>query len=319
MDNETRERMIHRLQAGASRYACSGYLLTLNSLYRYDLFLKLIFDRLERKIALVEQLYEESLQNWNQTFYLLYFRTLGDSSNQQNYLELARRVPYKIVLRERRTPLAVEAMLLGASGLLDFYEDDDYTSKLRFTYAHLAAKYEIEPLDPYAWKLATIRPVNHPVLRLAEAAAFFLQDEFMIDRIMQCRTEEDVRKLFRIEAPEYWRTHFVPGSATDFMPKCIGKSKADIIGINLVSILQFAYGSYMKKDYLRDSALELLEHIPAEDNRYIRAWYNAGGIKAKTAFESQALLQLATKYCAEKRCEECPVGKRILKSIDKNC
>ncbi len=319
MDPERRQRMINRLQAGASNLSCSGYLHSLGSLHRYDLFLNLIFDRLQRKIRMVEELYKESTENWNQTFYLLYFRTLGDSINQQTYLELARRVPYKIILRERTTPLTAEAMLLGTSGLLDNYEDDDHTMRLRHTFEHLSAKYEISPLSPDAWNLATIRPVNHPVLRLAEAAEFFRQDEFMLDRIMRCRNEEDVRNLFCIDAPDYWLTHFVPGSPSDERPKRIGKFKADIIGINLVSILQFAYGSYMSKDYLRDSALELLEHIPAEDNRYIRAWYNAGGVRARNSFESQALLQLSTQYCAQKRCEECPVGRRILKTIEKDC
>ena len=87
-----------------------------------------------------------------------------------------------------------------------------------------------------------------------------------------------------------------------------------IIGINLVSVLQFAYGSYTGREALRDSALTLLERLPAEDNRYMRGWHDAG-LTPRSAFESQALLQLATEYCAAKRCAECPVGRRILQSI----
>ena len=87
-----------------------------------------------------------------------------------------------------------------------------------------------------------------------------------------------------------------------------------IIGINLVSVLQFAYGSYTGREALRDSALTLLERLPAEDNRYMRAW-QAAGVRPRNAFESQALLQLATEYCAARRCAECPVGRRIAKSL----
>ena len=87
-----------------------------------------------------------------------------------------------------------------------------------------------------------------------------------------------------------------------------------IIGINLVSVLQFAYGSYTGREALRDSALTLLERLPAEDNRYMRCWQGAG-VKVRNAFESQALLQLATEYCPAKRCAECPVGRRILKTL----
>ena len=296
--------MLNRLQAGAGTYACGGYLAGLGSLQRSEICTALLFSRLERKMRMVDALREEASENWNQTFYLLYFRTLGDRRNQEAYLSLARRVPYK----------AVEAMFFGASGLLTLYPHDAYTLDLARDFEYLAAKYDIEPLDAGVWELDEIRPANHPVLRLAQAAEFFIQDEFVMERAMSCRTEEDIRRLFCIEASAYWRTHHIPGIASDEHPKRLGAFKANIIGINLVSVLQFAYGSVTGRETLRDSALTLLERLPAEDNRYMRNWRNTG-VSIRNAFESQALLQLATEYCPAKRCTECPVGRRILQSI----
>ena len=306
--------MLNRLQAGAGTYACGGYLAGLSSLQRSEICTALLFSRLERKMRMVDALREEASENWNQTFYLLYFRTLGDRRNQEAYLSLARRVPYKVVLRERLAPHAVESLLFGASGLLALYPHDTYTLNLARNFEYLAAKYNIESMQAGAWQLGDIRPANHPVLRLAQAAEFFAQDEFVMERAMACRTEEDVRRLFCIEAPSYWRTHHVPGAESDESPKRIGTFKANIIGINLVAVLQFAYGSYTGSERLRDSALTLLERLPAEDNRYMRAW-QAAGVRPRNAFESQALLQLATEYCAARRCAECPVGRRIAKSL----
>ena len=306
--------MLNRLQAGAGTYACGGYLAGLGSLQRSEICTALLFSRLERKMRMVDALREEASENWNQTFYLLYFRTLGDRRNQEAYLSLARRVPYKVVLRERLAPRAVEAMFFGASGLLTLYPHDAYTLDLARDFEYLAAKYDIEPLDAGVWELDEIRPANHPVLRLAQAAEFFIQDEFVMERAMSCRTEEDIRRLFCIEASDYWRTHHIPGIASDEHPKRLGAFKANIIGINLVSVLQFAYGSYTGREALRDSALTLLERLPAEDNRYMRGWHDAG-LTPRSAFESQALLQLATEYCAAKRCAECPVGRRILNNL----
>ena len=268
---EAEARTIERLRAGAGTYACGGYLAALDGLQRTEICTALIFDRLQRKMRTVETLHSEADGNWNQTFYLLYFRTLGDRQNQEAFLRLARKVPYKIVLRERLAPHAVEAMLLGASGLLELYRGDAYTLDLRRSFEYLAAKYGIEATDASEWALTEIRPANHPVLRLAQAAEFFAQDEFIMERAMACRTEEDVRRLFCIEAPSYWRTHHVPGAESDESPKRIGAFKANIIGINLVAVLQFAYGSYTGSERLRDSALTLLERLPAEDNRYMRA------------------------------------------------
>ncbi len=303
---------MERLRAGAEAYACGGYLGGLGALQRTELCTALIFDRLSRKMRMVEALRNEAADNWNQTFYLLYFRTLGDRRNQEAYLELARRVPYKTVLRERLAPHAVEAMLFGASGLLELYRNDAYTLDLKRSFEYLAAKYGIEAMEASAWALTEVRPANHPVLRLAQAAEFFTQDEFVMERAMTCRTEEEVRKLFCIEASPYWRTHHIPGAEGGEHPKRIGAFKANIIGINLVAVLQFAYGSYTGNERLRDSALTLLERLPAEDNRYMREWQSAG-VRPRNAFESQALLQLATEYCAGKRCAECPVGRRIVR------
>lgn len=318
MDDALSKRMLDRLRAGAGECACGGFLGGLDPLRRSELFTALAFDRLSRKMRMVETLYEEAAGNWNQTFYLLYFRTLGDSRNQEAFLTLARRVPYKHVLRERLAPHAVEAMLLGASGLLDLYRHDVYTLDLRRAFEHLAAKYTLEPMETEAWDLVNIRPANHPVLRLAQAAEFFAQDEFVMDRAMNCRTEGDIRQLFRIEAPGYWHTHYIPGDEGDERPKRIGNFKADMIGINLVAVLQFAYGGYTGNERLRDSALTLLERLAPEQNRYMRAWYDASGLAPVNAFESQALLQLSTEYCARRRCDECPVGRRILHEAAKD-
>lgn len=316
---ERGKRIVEHLEAGADSLRCGTFIASLQPLQRSDLFTALLFDRLDRKVRMAEALRTEASENWNQTFYLLYFRTLGDRQNQEAYLSLARRVPYRLVLRERLAPHAVEAMLLGASGLLELYDEDDYTRTLRHAFAYLKAKYAIEPMDASAWRLAEIRPANHPVLRLVQAAEFFSRDEFVMDRAMQCRTEEEVRRLFCIDSSAYWRTHYAPGLAGDERPKRLGAFKASIIGINLVAVLQFAYGSYTGREQLRDSALTLLERLPAEDNRYIRAWREAGAPAPTNAFDSQALLQLATEYCAARRCARCPVGRRILHRLHETC
>ncbi len=275
----------------------------------------LLFDRLERKMRMVEALRHEAAENWNQTFYLLYFRTLGDRQNQEAYLTLARRVSYKTVLRERLAPHAVESLLFGALGLLALYPHDPTRSTSPAISIIWRPNTTSNRCRPESGKqLGDIRPANHPVLRLAQAAEFFAQDEFVMERAMACRTEEEIRRLFCVEASDYWRTHHIPGIAGDDRPKRLGTFKANIIGINLVSVLQFAYGSYTGREALRDSALTLLERLPAEDNRYMRGWHDAG-LTPRSAFESQALLQLATEYCAAKRCAECPVGRRILNNL----
>lgn len=311
MSDEELRRAERRLLAGAATYACGGYIARLDALHRHDLYTRLAYDRLERKYKVVRELFDESDCNWNQTFYVMLFRTIGDATNRDAFLTLARRVSYRMVLRERASLPGVEAMLFGASGLLDNYRDDAYTRSLKRDFDYFSHKYGIEPMTGAEWNLRDIRPANHPLLRIAELAAFLASNDFLIDRIIACRTAEDVRRLFAAEASDYWFTHYIPASPTHELPKRIGRMKADLLGINLVSLIQYAYGAYTGDEPLRERAIELLEAIPAEENRYMHRW-RFYDLRPASAFQSQALLQLATEYCDRRRCTECPVGRRQL-------
>ena len=294
--------------------ACRAYLTELDALHRTELCTSLLFERLERKMRTLEQLRAEAGGDWNETFYRLYFRTLSDRDNRAAYLELARRLPCRLLLRERLTPRAIEAMLLGTSGLLACYRSEDpYIFGLKSEYNHLCTKYDLQPMAVGQWQLRHVLPANHPVLRLTQAAEFFRQDDQLLERTLACRSAEEVQRLFCLEGPAYWQQHYHDAPA-DAGRKRLGHFKAHIIGINLVAVLQFAYGSQIGNEELRDRALTLLEQLPAEENRYMRAWQQAG-LRPRDAFESQALLQLATEHCDADGCDDCPVARRMMRRL----
>lgn len=82
--------ILERLRTGAAGHACAGFLTTLDPLHLADLLTGLVYDRLRRKYDAAAEIYRISGQNWNQTFYTLLFRYIGDLSNQDTYTELAR-------------------------------------------------------------------------------------------------------------------------------------------------------------------------------------------------------------------------------------
>ena len=304
------EEMQQDLRAGLT--PCRDYLAALDPLRRSELYTQLLFERLERKMKLTTELYEEAGGNWQQLFYLLYFRTLGDRKNQAAYLDLARRVPYRYLLRERLSPRTIEAMLFGASGLLERFPSDPYIEQLRTEFDHLAAKYGIAPMAYTRWQLHEVRPANHPVLRIAQAVAFFCQDDSVMERALACHDERSIRQLFCIEAVPYWQRQQMAEGEADDRPKRLGHFKAHMLGINLVAVLQFAYGSLANREEYCTKAIRLLEKLPAEDNRYMRLW-QAEGITPRDAFESQALLQLITEHCVMKGCGQCLVANQLLR------
>ncbi len=173
---------------------------------------------------MVEALRHEAAENWNQTFYLLYFRTLGDRQNQEAYLTLARRVSYKTVLRERLAPHAVESLLFGAS---------DCWRSIRTTPTRSTS-----PAISNIWRPNTTSNRCRPELgswatyarQPPRTAAGASRGILRSGRIRHgarhaCRTEEEIRRLFCVEASDYWRTHHIPGIAGDDRPKRLGTFK----------------------------------------------------------------------------------------------
>lgn len=308
--------MYNKLKKGASYYACGAFLNNLDGMRRAEIYTSLGYERLERKYRDINTLLDKFNQNWPQTFYAMFLRTLGGMDNKEAFTTLAERVSYANLLRESASAHNVEAMLIGASGLLELYKHDEYILNLKRDFVYLAAKYSIEPMRPKDWKLTRIYPNNHPILRLSQVATFISESKGMMDGILNCKTAEDVHRLFGVEAMPYWLTHYTPAHSSESVAKRIGHTKTNLLGINLVAQMQFAYGSYTSSEILRSRALSLLENIPAEQNSVIKQW-NSYGPLARSAFDSQALLQLAFEYCRDKRCEECIVARRILSMLKK--
>ena len=308
---DERKRNINRLKAGASYFGCGGYLSKLDTLHRRDIYNKLGFERLSRKNSDINHIFEECQQNWQQTFYTMLMRTMGGVDNKEALTELARRVPYAILLREREVAANVEALLIGASGLLTLYPHDEYILNLKRNFSYLSTKYSITAMEASAWRLKRIYPNNHPILRLSQVASFITYTREMMDRMLACTSGDDVYNLFSCQTLPYWQTHYIPASTSPSVAKRTGRTKTDLLAINLVVQMQFAYSSYTGNERLYSRALGLLESLPAEKNSIIAQW-NSFGPLARTAFDSQALLQLSFEYCRDRRCEECLVGKQIL-------
>lgn len=306
--------ILERLRCGAASHACAGFLATLDPLHLADLLTGLVYDRLQRKYDTAAEIYRTSGQNWNQTFYTLLFRYIGDLSNQETYTELARRATYTMVLREKHSLPRIEALLFGTSGLLATFSPDDYIRRLREEFTHFQALYGIEPIDPSEWKTAAIRPNNAPRFRIAQLAAFLSQHDFVFEQLLACRTREEVNRLFCTEASSYWSGAKKTPDGQEENPKRIGRLKTDVFGINVVSILQYVYGSYIQNEEFRDRAIALLECIPAEINKHTSPWIKAG-LNPRNAFDTQGLIQLSKEYCDPQRCECCPVARRIIDKI----
>ena len=227
-------------------------------------------------------------------------------------LRLAERVTNNMLMRENSSKVKLEALLLGGAGLLDIYGDDDYLQLLRQEFTHLRAKYNIKPMSATEWQLTNIYPHNHPTLRLTQLAACYFNRDFTMQSALACTTNKAVYQFFGGETSDYWLDNFSVANSHSVMNYRMGHLKSDLLGINLIAPMMFAYSTYTQNEAALNNAIHLQESIVAENNKYTKPWSMAG-FEMRNAFESQALIQLSKEYCSRLRCEECPLSQQLLK------
>jgi hypothetical protein len=290
-------------------------------LSKYDPFLirfwfsALMIERLQSKTGDITAILEQNKNNWNETFYQLLARNFGMKTNAVPFELLAKSLPLQILSKHKNDLFQIEALLFGQSGLLnETLLGDDYFLSLRKEYSYLYKKYSLNGMESHLWKFMRLRPINFPTVRIAQLAMLIHHSSALFSRILETENPEDLRKLFDVKASAYWDTHYSFNKISkDNHPKSLGKTAFNNLVINTIAPLLFVYGDQHLDQGMKDRALLLLEKLEPESNQIIRKWEELG-IESRTAFETQALLQLKNKYCDHKKCLNCQLGAKIITS-----
>ncbi|MFV0472334.1 MAG: DUF2851 family protein [Paludibacteraceae bacterium] len=272
----------------------------------------LLAERLEQKTESILKQLEQSGNHWEESFYISLARSFGFGINSQPFEMLAKSLPLNILAKHKDNLFQIEALLFGQAGMLEKKEEKDlYYNKLLKEYLFLQTKYGLKPMEVSLWKFLRLRPDNFPSIRLAQFAKLINTSAKLFSKILETESLNELRKLFSSEVSEYWKTHYLFGKQSSKSTKKTGNNSIDILLINTVAPSLFAYGKMKNNDTYIEKAMELLENIPSENNSIIKKWKTLG-INSKNSFDSQALLQLKTKYCDQKKCLYCRIGHRIL-------
>lgn len=272
----------------------------------------LLTERLERKTDDIMLRLANYNEDWNEVFYITLTRNFGFGTNSDAFEWLAQSLPFKYVQKQRGNTVQIEAMLFGQAGLLSEENDDPYYRLLQREYRFLQKKYELKPLDGFLFKKLRNRPVNFPHIRLAQLAAVWINTDTLFSKIIEDNPLEILKKCFNVPLSEYWDSHYHFRFSSPVRKKTIGDNATNIVLINTVAPILFAYGKKKQRSEYCVKALQMLEGIPPEQNSIIRSFSDAG-IKPKNAYDTQALIQLRREYCEKKKCLYCRVGFRLLK------
>jgi hypothetical protein len=306
------EANIEWLLSRDSAIACAERIYAVPSLYLSDWMAALLTERLVRKTNDLTTLLTRYSKDWNEVFYITLMRNFGFGANGDAFEILARSLPYKYVLKHRHNPLQVEALFFGQAGLLDGEEAGDlYPQALRREYDFLRKKYKLQPMEAFLFKKLRMRPVNFPHIRLAQAAAMWIRNDLLFSEVLKPIPLNELRALFNVVPLDYWETHYHFKSVSPVRKKSTGKNAADILIINTVIPILFAYGKVKDLPAFCERALLLLTEIAPEKNHIITI-FNRAGISVKNAGDTQALIQLKREYCDKKKCLYCRIGFRVI-------
>lgn len=269
-------------------------------------------ERLERKTNHIFTHLARYNHSWDEVFYILLSRNFGFGLNADEFENLALSLPFNYIQKHSDNLFQVEALMFGQAGMLeDAVMNDEYYSRLHREYAFLKAKYGLKNGDGFLFKSMRIRPRSFPQIRIAQLAALLQQSGRLFSLILEKEEVHQLRSLLQTAPSAYWQTHYTFGKVSPKAVKPLGDASLDILLINTVAPVLFAYGKKTDSEVYCNRAIQMLETLKPEKNSIVNEFTEAG-IVPRHAFDSQALIQLRKEYCDTRKCLYCRIGHKLL-------
>ena len=272
---------------------------------------RMLIERLQEKAAYAETLLQKNNHHWEEVFWQLLAKNFGIKINSDAFEAIAASVPLNILAKHKNQIHQLEALLMGQAGLLNKNFTDEYPLMLQNEYGFLKKKYSLPDIH-FPVHFLRMRPANFPTLRLSQLAALIQQSNHLFSFIKDAENLKETEAKFNVAANDYWHYHYVFDEESGFRKKLLGRQMVQNIILNTVIPVLYAYGWYNNIEAYKTKALRWAEQLAPEKNN-ITLGFEKLGVANKSAYESQALIQLKNKYCNKLRCLECAIGNKILK------
>ncbi len=293
--------------------ACSDQWQKINPLIIYSQFDRTLVERLFRKAKIILNTLEFTHNDWEQTTYMTLANNFGFKVNSDPFSRLGKYLPLKTLLKYSDDLIHLETLIFGFAGFLGDKPMDDYHESLINEFKYLQKKFSLSQplLNRHHWKYLRLRPSNFPTIRLAQFAALINNVRNFFSLITDKSGFDKIIENMSVMQSAYWGSHYDFGKSSKKTIPALGKSSLQNIVINTVSPVLFAYGLYADDDVWKEKAITYLTELDFENNKTTRN-YNDIKAKKKTAYESQAMIELYQNYCLKKKCLNCNIGIELI-------
>ena len=272
---------------------------------------RLFFERLERKSNPIQELLKETENYWEAVLFCMLAKNFGLNTNGEMFFKVAKSITFSLIRKEALEVMYLEALLFGQADMIPLAVEDNYPKELKSWYDYIVLKYKLNKptIDPI--QFFKHRPDNFPTIRLAQLAMVYHLHRNLFSKIIEAKTIANIYQIFDVSVSDYWKTHYNFDKTSPIKEKSLSKSFVDLLIINTIVPIQFAYAASLAKENA-ELLIDLLSNIPPEKNNIIEK-FSTFGIKSENAFQSQSLLQLKNEYCNHKKCLQCAIGLELLK------
>jgi len=245
-------------------------------------------------------------------FFELLAQSFGFKVNSDAFLQVAQQLPLSILLKHRNNLLQVEALLFGISGMLSSSHIDDYSRSLYKEWSYLKHKYQLPEVTYIQWKFSKMRPPNFPTIKMAQLALLMMSFQDLFEAVNSNKSLCVIKEFFQDGVSAYWNSHYVFDKSSQEKNKRLGESSFYSIIIN--AVIPFLFLKFRKEhnQHIYDYLIDLLQAVPAEKNNKIELFTKLG-VKPKSAFETQGLIELLDYKCLPKKCLSCKVGNYLVR------
>lgn len=311
----------HLLKADALP-RCREVLPSIPRLLVHNWLNALQIERLEQKTNRIMQRWHDCDCNWETMLFITIARNFGFGINGEAMEQWAFSIPPSAIGKHRNSLFQIEAIFFGQAGLLadeaisEYYrkdaETDDYYQRLKSEYKFLRQKFTLTPIHPSLWKFLRLRPQNFPHVRIAQMAMMYWQQNINFSKVVTSTSIDELHQLLSTNVSDYWKTHYTFASTqSPQIEKNLSPTSKDLIVINSLIPVMFAYGNHRHDSKLCQLAVSFMEKIRPENNRYITQWKEAG-VRCENASDTQAIIQLETAYCKNRDCLRCRFGSEYI-------
>lgn len=293
---------------------CRHHLPNVEPLVLQNQLSESLLERMLRRQSDFQQVLESCQKDWNELIYRTMAVGFGCKKNGTAFELLAQSLPYRVLRAHLPSRLQVYALVFGQSGLLDVAGDDEYAERLGYEYDFLRYKYRLTSIGPHQWNWLRLRPQNFPTLRLAQFAQMLYETgNDLADKLLKANLQA-LRTWLTIVPDDYWQTHYQFGKPTEQHPSGMGNTIVNSLIINTVVPIRFYYARFSGDEPMQEDALSILESVEYEDNKTTRIFADSS-FPQRSAYDSQAQIELMDRCCSQKRCLTCSIGEKIVRNV----